>query len=310
MYRFLQMRKKVFYAMLFMITSILVGACSSYTDVFAKDIVQVSTVSPEYVADNLAESLKEDIEAVVRNVIRRFKSITNGGFIKSGWIEIGNNRYKLDENGRFYKNCWKKISNTWYFFDQRGAVYTGWHYINGYKYYFDRLGRLVQDTEKLIGPQDSYFISVNREKNQVMIFAKDGDNGYTIPVKSFVCSVGLNNSTITGTYSTTDMYEWRELVGHTYGQYAVRIHGPYLFHSVPGSAMNKYSISASEFNKLGEPASHGCVRLCVRDAKWIYDHCKRGTVVTISDTAYMPFDKPVMTKIPEGQNWDPTDPGL
>ncbi|MFR5209625.1 MAG: L,D-transpeptidase family protein [Clostridia bacterium] len=27
------------------------------------------------------------------------------------------------------------------------------------------------------------------------------------------------------------------------------------------------------FNKLGEQASQGCVRLAVSDAKWVYDNC-------------------------------------
>ena len=58
---------------------------------------------------------------------------------------------------------------------------------------------------------------------------------------------------------------------------------------------------------LGQPASHGCVRLCVRDAKWIYDNCGLYTTVVVSDTEYTPFDKVPTIKIPAGQNWDPTD---
>ena len=59
---------------------------------------------------------------------------------------------------------------------------------------------------------------------------------------------------------------------------------------------------------LGQPASHGCVRLCVRDAKWIYDNCAVGTTVTIGDSLAAPFDKPATIKIPAWQTWDPTDP--
>ena len=74
--------------------------------------------------------------------------------------------------------------------------------------------------------------------------------------------------------------------------------------------MTSYNLSAAEYNKLGSPASHGCVRLTVRDAKWIYDNCGLGTKVTISDTADTPFDKPSTPKIPASQNWDPTDPNI
>ena len=73
--------------------------------------------------------------------------------------------------------------------------------------------------------------------------------------------------------------------------------------------MTSYNLSAAEYNKLGSPASHGCVRLCVRDAKWIYDNCSLGMQVIIYDNPNPgPFGKPATIKIPPTQNWDPTDP--
>ena len=99
-------------------------------------------------------------------------------------------------------------------------------------------------------------------------------------------------------------------MGPSYGQYCTRVVGGVLFHSVAGSNMTSYNLSAAEYNKLGSPASHGCIRMTVRDAKWIYDNCSLGTKVTISDTAYTPYDKPSAPKIPASQNWDPTDPNV
>ena len=74
--------------------------------------------------------------------------------------------------------------------------------------------------------------------------------------------------------------------------------------------MTSYNLSAAAYNMLGQPASHGCVRLCVRDAKWIYDNCSLGMSVTIGDNAASPFPQPATIKIPAGQTWDPTDPNL
>ena len=37
-----------------------------------------------------------------------------------------------------------------------------------------------------------------------------------------------------------------------------------------------------EGNKLGQPASHGCVRLTVADAEWFYNQIPEGTPVTIA----------------------------
>jgi hypothetical protein len=64
------------------------------------------------------------------------------------------------------------------------------------------------------------------------------------------------------------------------------------------------------YNNLGKAASHGCVRLQVKDAKLIYEIVKyRNTKVKIYDSDYVgPFDKPVIKKIPSKQKYDPTDP--
>lgn len=46
----------------------------------------------------------------------------------------------------------------------------------------------------------------------------------------------------------------------------------YLFHSAPYTGMSSEKLKADEWNKLGTPASDGCIRLAVEDAKWIYTY--------------------------------------
>jgi len=57
-------------------------------------------------------------------------------------------------------------------------------------------------------------------------------------------------------------------------------HGEYLFHSIPTD--RKGSIIASEARKLGTKASHGCIRLALPDARWIYRNVQVGTRVVIA----------------------------
>ena len=61
----------------------------------------------------------------------------------------------------------------------------------------------------------------------------------------------------------------------------LQFYGPYLFHSVP-TGQNFGDYLEDEAMKLGQPASHGCVRLTVADAKWFYDQVPDGTPVTIA----------------------------
>lgn len=59
------------------------------------------------------------------------------------------------------------------------------------------------------------------------------------------------------------------------------IGGEFLFHSVPMDINKK--IIESEAEKLGSPASHGCVRMSVDDAKWFYTTIPKGTSLLIQD---------------------------
>ena len=225
------------------------------------------------------------------------------------WEQSGSTWYYINSDGSRVCNNWKRVNGKWYYFEADGSMVTGWKRIDGYKYYFNGSGAMVQDLDGVIGRQSSYYITVNRAKCQVMVYAKSETGKYDIPVKTFVCSVGMPGTpTPTGTFTTPAKYRWHTLMGPSYGQYCTRIVGGVLFHSVAGSNMTSHNLSAGNYNMLGQPASHGCVRLCVRDAKWIYDNCALGTTVTISDTAATPFDKPTSIKIPASQNWDPTDP--
>lgn len=157
-----------------------------------------------------------------------------------------------------------------------------------------------------------YLIKVNRAMNTITVYEKDEDGEYTVPVKAFVCSVGKKGTeTVLGTYKTQAKYRWKLLMGDVWGQYSTRIVGGILFHSVYYyEKENPASLSVKQYNKLGSAASHGCIRLTVIDAKWIYDNCPVGTTVVIYDDKNDPgpLGKPVPVKIPASVRWDPTDP--
>ena len=162
-----------------------------------------------------------------------------------------------------------------------------------------------------------YYIRVNRTQNVVMVYALDENGEYSGLVKTFVSSNGAPGSeTIIGTYTIANKYESLLLVGNVWGHYATQIDGPYLFHSVPYySPGNPHwdDLEYEEYNKLGEAASAGCVRLAVIDAKWIYDNVAAGTTVEIYDADTLPDGvvKPEAIKIDvnsANRGWDPTDP--
>lgn len=163
-------------------------------------------------------------------------------------------------------------------------------------------------TEVTVQSELPYKIMVNRLANCITIYTLDENNQYTVPFKAMICSAG-GNETATGNFNISSKYDFKALFYKSYGQYCSRIYGSILFHSSGNNSLNKDDLNAEDFNNLGEGVSHGCIRLTVADAKWIYDNCPAGTEVVIYDSEYPgPLGKPECIKVPEGTKWDPTDP--
>ncbi|KRL04145.1 L,D-transpeptidase [Liquorilactobacillus oeni] len=131
----------------------------------------------------------------------------------------------------------------------------------------------------------NFWILVSTKKQRV--YLKDGSK----TVYTMYTSTGSGEKTETDDNSTPlGTYQVQEEKGDFFynaasgegAHYWVswKDHGIYLFHSVPTDKNGNYIIS--EAQKLGKhAASHGCVRLSVPDAKWMYENLKVGTKVVI-----------------------------
>ena len=230
--------------------------------------------------------------------------------LSAGLNEQGDELVYCDESGELALNAWRNADGNWYYFDADGHAVKNWQYIDGFKFYFDENTHVMAQSLDGILSAPSFQIVVDRARCQVTVYAPDGDNGYIIPYRTFICSPGKSKTpTPLGIFHTTNKYRWHAFGATTFAQYCTRLGNTHiLFHSMPGKGTTIYNVPAVEYNKLGEPASHGCIRMTVAGAKWLYDHCVSDTTVTVGDNLPAPFDKPAAIKIPETQNWDPTDP--
>ncbi len=146
-------------------------------------------------------------------------------------------------------------------------------------------------------------------KSQLVVIY-DSDGGI---IKAFTCSSGKSSTpTRTGNYSIHHQYRWRLMIGDSYAQYASAFSQSYLFHSVPYNKQDPSTMSNGAYDKLGKGASAGCIRLCCRDAKRIYDNSKIGTKVSVVDQSAPDGVKgekiPSRIKKAIYNGWDPTDP--
>ena len=252
------------------------------------------------------------------------------GNVVTGWVTVNSWTMYFDPNTGAAATGLRTIDGKTYFFNSDGVRSSGRQYMNGVTYYFNADGSLIRNSwvsfngEKIyvdgngVGITDRsdeypgpYYITVDRVNCVITVYAKDSSGNYSIPVRAMTCSVGLPGTpTYSGTYSVGSKYILKELMGPSYGKFTTAVAGQagVYFHSVATSnpANPTYSVPVGEYNKLGSPASHGCIRLCVRDAKWIYEHCGYGTPIYIGDNLAMPLGKPYMVRI--SSSVDPTDP--
>ncbi|SKA81443.1 L,D-transpeptidase catalytic domain [Caloramator quimbayensis] len=106
--------------------------------------------------------------------------------------------------------------------------------------------------------------------------------------KTMICSTGKDKTpTPTGTFklppdNSRNVGKWYYFSEFkVYAQYYRRIYKGFLFHSVLFSKPDPKALISSSVKNLGNKASHGCIRLSVEDAKWMYENIKGGTTVEI-----------------------------
>lgn len=102
-------------------------------------------------------------------------------------------------------------------------------------------------------------------------------------LKDMIASTGVpDKPTPQGSFRLENRGEWFFSEKYQQGGFywvSFLNNGQYLFHSVPTDRRRRFI--PEEAARLGTPASHGCVRLTLEDARWIYDNLPRGTRVEI-----------------------------
>ncbi len=130
--------------------------------------------------------------------------------------------------------------------------------------------------------KSKYYIVVYTGSQSVVVYGKDKTGAYNVKVKTFTVSTGKSSTpTRKGVYKIRAKYRWRMLMGPCWGQWCSSISSSYLFHSVPYDKKSPNTLYNASYNNLGKAVSHGCIRMCVRDVKWIYDNCPIGTQVHV-----------------------------
>lgn len=124
------------------------------------------------------------------------------------------------------------------------------------------------------------WIEVNQKTQRVYIMKG------TKVTREIICSSGMPNTpTPNGIFRIQNRGTWflakSKVVGAKYWV-SFKGYGEYMFHSILFDKKGKYIIGSS-VRKLGSKASHGCIRLPLSEAIWIYKNIPTNTRVVIFD---------------------------
>ena len=137
-------------------------------------------------------------------------------------------------------------------------------------------------SENAVAKLFPYRVKVSLERQEVEVWALNDLKTYDL-VRTFTCSTGLHNSTPSGIFlNGRPVNRWHYFKKfYCWAQYSFVIEDDIMFHSVIFANKSESSLRRSSQRNLGNPASHGCVRLTVEDAQWLFENCKRGSLVII-----------------------------
>ena len=207
----------------------------------------------------------------------------------TGLVQKGNDWFFVRE-GRLDWNytglaCYKDA----YYYVKNGRLdwsYSGYAQIDGQgEYYEVRNGRMVggplakmQSVANNQASSTNYIMIVDRSAHRVGVF-KGRKNSWT-NVKYYKCCVGKPSTpTISGTYTVGSKGKYFDTGTKGRCWYYTQISGNYLFHSVIYD--RQPSPKKIIDNSMDAAVSHGCVRLDLENAKWIYDNIPKNTKVII-----------------------------
>lgn len=218
--------------------------------------------------------------------------------VSGGWRTIDNTWYYFYGSGAMATE-WINLGGTWYYLGSNGVMRTGWQMIGGTWYYFYGSGAMACNTvidgytlqangamltghqatmaarAQMYGSNTNNLILVDRGACKVAVFA--GRAGAWSMVHYWDCAPGKPSTpTVAGTFTVSGKGRYFDS-GSSRCYWYTQFYGNYLFHSVLYSKYNGGLVDG----RVGMQLSHGCVRLKIENAKWIYDTIPVGTKVVI-----------------------------
>lgn len=194
-----------------------------------------------------------------------YYDVSNGTWHEiSGWSNSTSTKWKAPKEGAYWLHVEARLHN--------GEVkdYTMGYTVRSYPLDMS----VMMARANLYSSSTGYLLLVNRSTHKVGIF--QGWQGNWKCIQYWDCSDGAPGTpTVEGTFRVGSKGYYFDS-GSARCYWYTQFYGNYLFHSVL-----YYKNGTLMDGRLGMALSHGCVRLNINNAKWIYDNIPVGSTVCV-----------------------------
>ena len=181
-----------------------------------------------------------------------------------GMFEVSGRSYYAESDGTIVQNTWRQ-------FTPGGKIYKA---VRGGALTVDTIATRMYQLAQGYSSPSSYLLMVDTDDPRVVVF--EGSRGnWNVKYIWNCCTGAIECPTVVGTFSIGGKgYSFGEGNGYSCYYYS-QISGDYLFHSQLYYPYTRVIQDGS----MSKRCSHGCVRLYIDNARWIYENVPSGTTV-------------------------------
>ena len=200
-----------------------------------------------------------------------------------------NDYYFFYENGKLGTGKgWKKNGGYWYYTNSEGILYRNTTVEGKYLDEFGRYGDPMDTKAQGYSSGTNYLILCDKSKFKVRVYK--GSKGNWTQIKDWDCTHG-GSDTPNGVFTIDDHVTKRDATwgwadfDFSSAAFACHISAGNYFHSIlfdKGTRGNPYNQSYRILDdQLRTTYSHGCIRLELENAEWVWDNIPFGTKVVV-----------------------------
>lgn len=166
-----------------------------------------------------------------------------------------------------------------------------------------------KNERRAVDPDYKYYLYFEKGTHTLTIYTADETGYYTVPFRTICSASGATmDKTPTGMFELGTKERWHVFSKNCLAQYGINYAKGVFLHSPCYEYERESSILSHYYNTIGDSSTGGCLRMQTGYIAWIFENCKSGTKLEITNGNPLGTACGKPAAIQEAACFDPTDP--